>query len=87
MIEDNEITNGHTADCLVIGSPTRKRDRVVVREQPHPRLRRLPATNRHNGISVAYASGTRIVGNWIYDNADRGVQLYPDADGTRVAST
>ena len=22
--------------------------------------------------------------NWIYDNADRGVQLYPDADGTVV---
>ena len=24
VIEQNEITNGHTADCLVIGSPTRK---------------------------------------------------------------
>ena len=47
---------------------------------------RLPATNRHNGISVTYATGTRIAANWIYDNADRGVQLYPDADDTRVAS-
>lgn len=25
-----------------------------------------------------------IADNWIYDNADRGVQLYPDAQGTLV---
>ena len=28
---------------------------------------------------------TRVIGNWVYDNADRGIQLFPDADGTRVA--
>ena len=31
------------------------------------------------------ARGTRIVGNWIYENADHGIQLYPDARGTYVA--
>ncbi len=86
LIEDNEITNGHTADCLMIGSPGRKVTGVIVRENDIHDCGRLPSTNRDNGISVAYASGTRIAANRIYDNADRGVQLFPDADGTRVAS-
>ena len=34
---------------------------------------------------MAVARDTRIVGNWIYENADQGVQLYPDARGTYVA--
>ena len=45
---------------------------------------RLPTTNHDHGIYVSDARGTRIVGNLIYDNADRGIQLYPDADGTLV---
>ena len=39
LIEDNEITNGHTADCLTIGTSARRVSGVVVRAQPHPRLR------------------------------------------------
>jgi hypothetical protein len=45
----------------------------------------LPPTNHHHGIYVEASSGARITGNWIYDNADRGVQLFPDAQGTHVA--
>ena len=45
---------------------------------------RLPPTNRDHGIYVAHASHTMIRDNLIYDNADRGVQLYPDATGTVV---
>ena len=86
LIENNEITNGHTADCLLIGSPGRKVTGVIVRENDIHDCGRLPSTNRDNAISVEYASGTRIAANRIYDNADRGVQLFPDADGTRVAS-
>ena len=44
----------------------------------------LPATNLDHGIYVAEADHTVIRRNLIYDNADRGVQLYPDADGTVV---
>jgi nitrous oxidase accessory protein NosD len=85
VIEDNEITNGHTADCLTLGTNTRKVSRVLVRGNRIHDCGVLPALNRHNGVSVAYATATRVVANWIYDNADRGVQLGPDADGTRVA--
>ena len=44
----------------------------------------LPSTNKDHGIYVSEARGTVIRDNWIYDNADRGVQLYPDADGTPI---
>jgi hypothetical protein len=45
----------------------------------------LPSTNHHHGIYVAHARDTVIRDNWIYDNTDRGVQLYPDAQHTTVA--
>ena len=45
---------------------------------------RLPSTNYDHGIYVEAATGTRIEWNLIYRNADRGVQLYPDAQGTTV---
>jgi hypothetical protein len=45
----------------------------------------MPPTNHHHGIYVEASEGARIIGNWIYDNADRGVQLFPDAQNTYVA--
>jgi hypothetical protein len=45
----------------------------------------LPPTNHHHGIYVEASNGARITDNWIYDNADRGVQLFPDAQDTYVA--
>ena len=45
----------------------------------------LPATNHHHGIYVEASDRARITDNWIYDNADRGVQLFPDAQDTYIA--
>ncbi len=46
----------------------------------------LPATNREHGIYLeSPSSRARITDNWIYDNADRCVQMYPDADDAYVA--
>jgi hypothetical protein len=42
------------------------------------------ADNHNHGIYVASSVGARIVGNWIWDNGDRGVQLYPNAQNTLV---
>ena len=44
----------------------------------------LPSTNKNHGIYVSEAKRTMIRDNWIYDNADRGIQLYHDADRSRV---
>ena len=84
VIRDNEITNFHTADCVMVGTSARRVSRVVVSTNRIHGCGLLPSTNRHNGVSVMYATATRVAGNWVYDNADRGIQLYPDADETQV---
>lgn len=79
------VTNGHTGICFDIGSSRYGRAREVVIE--HSRVHscgRLPANNTEHGIYVASARDTRIVSNLIYDNADRGIQLYPDAQNTVI---
>ncbi len=56
---------------------------VIERNRIHD-CGRLPATNKDHGIYVVDARNTVIRDNWIYDNADRGIQLYPDAQRTRI---
>ncbi len=43
---------------------------------------RLPRTNREHGIYLGKSRRATIRGNWLWNNADRGVQLYPDAQRT-----
>ncbi len=45
----------------------------------------LPATNHEHGIYVANSVGARIIDNVIVDNADRGIQLYWNAQRTTIA--
>jgi nitrous oxidase accessory protein NosD len=84
---DNDVTNRHTAICFALGNPRFgvARDVTIERNRIHD-CGRLPATNLEQGVYVAVARGTRIVGNWVYANADQGIQLYPDARGTYVAT-
>jgi hypothetical protein len=45
-----------------------------------------PPANHGHGVYLAVpTSNARITDNWIYDNADRCVQMYPNADGAIVA--
>ncbi len=83
---DNDITNRNTSICFVLGSREygRARGTVIERNRIH-NCGQLPATNHHHGIYVEASDGARITDNWIYDNADRGVQLFPDAQKTYVA--
>ena len=82
----NDVTNHHTTICFIVGSNTygRARDTVIERNRIH-NCGQLPATNHHHGIYVEASDGARITDNWIYDNADRGVQLFPDAQNTYIA--
>ena len=83
---DNDITNRHSSICFLLGSREygRARGTVIERNRIH-NCGQLPATNHHHGIYVEASDGVRIIDNWIYDNADRGVQLFPDAQSTYVA--
>jgi parallel beta-helix repeat protein len=81
----NNVYNGHTNICFILGSEGFGRARgTVIRDNRIHDCGRLPAENHDHGIYVSLADRTTIVGNWIYDNADRGIQLYPDAQGTRI---
>jgi len=81
----NDVTNGHTAICFVLGSETGGRavGTRIERNRIH-NCGRLPATNHDHGIYVEAADNVRIEDNVIYDNADRGIQLYPDAQRTYI---
>ena len=86
VLRGNDISNDNTAICVHLASypgedpPTG----VLIEGNEIHNCGRLPARNHDHGIYVADAVGTVIRGNLIYENADRGIQLYPDADETEV---
>jgi parallel beta-helix repeat protein len=82
----NDVTNEHTAICFILGNHDYgPADRAqILRNRIHG-CGRLPRTNLDHGIYVATADGVKVDGNWIYDNADYGVHLYPNAQGTLVS--
>jgi len=84
--EDNDVTNGHRAEsCFILGGSSYGRaDRVTIRRNRIHDCGALPATNHDHGIYVALARDGEITENVIYDNADRGIQLYPDADDFEI---
>jgi parallel beta-helix repeat protein len=84
--EFDDITNDHTAICFDLGNPVYgTANSTVIADSRIHGCGRLPADNHEHGIYVDHAIATTITGNWIYDNADRGIQLYPSAQRTRIA--
>jgi parallel beta-helix repeat protein len=82
----NDVTNDNTAICFDLGHPRYGAARFVsIRRNRIHDCGRLPPTNHDHGIYVGEARNTRIVGNRIYENADAGVQLFPDARRTYIA--
>jgi nitrous oxidase accessory protein NosD len=82
----NDVTNAHTSICFVLGNPQFGTARHVTIENNRIHdCGTLPATNLEHGVYVGLARDTRVVGNWIYENADLGVHLYPDARRTLVS--
>ena len=83
---DNDVTNRHTSICFLLGSREygRAKGTVIERNRIH-NCGLLPPTNHHHGIYIEAADGARIIDNWIYDNADRGIQMFPDAQRSYIA--
>jgi nitrous oxidase accessory protein NosD len=81
----NDVTNNHRSICFVLGHPDwgRADDARIELNRIHD-CGRLPAAGHDHGIYVAMAANTLIRGNWIYDNADYGIQLYPNAQRSRI---
>jgi parallel beta-helix repeat protein len=85
----NDVTDGHTSICFSLGSLGwgTAHDVVLDGNRIHD-CGRLPygSTNHDHGIYVESTRGAVITNNYIYDNADRGIQLYPDAQSTTIAN-
>ncbi|MCW2949729.1 MAG: hypothetical protein JWN41_742 [Thermoleophilia bacterium] len=87
---DNDVYNYRTRICFDIGSIRGYGTAVgtiIARNRIHDcggRDASGAGNNHHHGIYVESGRATRIVQNAIYQNADRGIQLYPDAQGTLV---
>jgi Right handed beta helix region len=85
---DDNVTNDHTGICFELGSGGgygQARDTLIQYSKIHD-CGTLPRTNEQHGIYVANSVGARILDNWIYNNADRGIQLYWNAQHTTIAA-
>jgi parallel beta-helix repeat protein len=82
---NDDVTNYHTEICFLLGSDGygRASGTVIENSRIHD-CGVLPAKNGDHGIYIEASDNAVIRNNWIYDNADRGIQLYPDAQGTQI---
>ena len=83
-VSDNDITN-RRGICVNVRSWRGPRpDRFVIQRNRIHDCGRRPPTNHDHGIYVVDAVGGLIRDNVIFRNADRGVQLFPDAHRVTV---
>lgn len=84
---NNEVTDENHGICFHLGKPGegRAEDIVIDGNRIHS-CGRLPATGFDHGIYLNTTDRVRITNNFIYDNADYGVHMYPDAQNTYVAN-
>ncbi len=81
----DDVTNDHTEICFIIGSSSFGRAvGTVIRGNRIHDCGKLPSQNQDHGIYVSDADNTQIIDNVIYRNVDRGIQLYPNAQGTVI---
>ena len=81
----DDVTNDHTGTCFGIGSATWgwATGTLITHDAIHD-CGQLPATNSQHGLYIGAATDTTIAWSLIYGNADRGIQLYPDAQHTTI---
>lgn len=81
----DDVTNDHTSICFGIGSATWgwATGTLITHDRVHD-CGVLPATNYQHGFYIGGATDTTIEWSLIYGNADRGIQLYPEADYTTI---
>ena len=83
----DDVTNDHTAICYELGSapPYGAAANTLIQHNHIHDCGTMPGNNHEHGIYVGNSVGARILGNVIYDNADRGIQLYWNAQQTVIS--
>jgi hypothetical protein len=82
-----EMTSRRTGTCLHESPPQwGEASFLRVRNSRIHDCGMYPPTNHAHGVYLEVPSSrAQITDNWIYDNADRCLQMYPNADGAYVA--
>jgi hypothetical protein len=88
-VRGTDITNAHRGICVSVGGTFERwgvaRGVALLWDRIHD-CGRLPATNHDHGVYVEGAIGTVISDSLIYDNADRGIQFFPNAQRSIVTN-
>jgi hypothetical protein len=85
VFDEVDVTNYHTEICFILGdSYNGPAVRTVIENSRIHDCGKLPSGNQDHGIYASDARDAIIRNNWIYDNADRGIQLYPNSQGAQV---
>ena len=69
--------------CVFLGDSPKSTD-ITIKDSSIHQCGQLPRTNHEHCIYAANTTNLIVSNNRIYDCADRGVQLYPDADGSTI---
>jgi hypothetical protein len=82
-----DITNEHTGICIVVGGAAGTFGTAWRTKIEHSRIHdcgRLPPGHFDHGIYLAHSRYATITDTYIYDNADWGVHLFPDAQNSTI---
>jgi hypothetical protein len=80
VFSDNDVINHHTSICFNVGNlQYGHASRVTITRNRIHGCGSLPRTNHEHGIYNEDSSDVTISWNLIYDNADRGINVYPNA--------
>ena len=82
----NEVTNRHTAICFAVGNESYGQAyNVTIRGNRIHDCGVLPPTNHQHGIYLHSPCCEQVTDNWVHDNADTGLNLFPNADENYIA--
>ena len=91
FIHNNDITNRRpngnpdlAGTCIILGSSKTTAANTSIEGNRIHHCGQMPRINREHGIYASHPRSAQISDNFIYDNAARGIQLYPRAQGTLV---
>jgi parallel beta-helix repeat protein len=90
-IHNNDISNRRpngdpdlAGTCIIVGSSKVTAASTSIKGNRIHHCGQMPRINREHGIYASSPRGAEISNNFIYDNADRGIQLYPNAKRTLI---
>ena len=82
----NDVSNGNTTICFDIGSVIGfgVAENVLLEGNRIHNCGILPPQNHHHGIFLENSRNGVVRGNVIFDNADKGILVFPDSDGNLI---